>query len=333
MEYDIKGLLDLLHNEQWNTRQDYGRRIKSRSGVDMYLLIRDGKPAFRFLVSQNEKQDIKTISPRNGFEISFEDSILCKDDIACLILPRRGSNLGLFLDFVRDLVIVAGESSSNLAVKNLIGRLAQWSLFFDKCPNGILSDNQQLGLLGELWFLYIFLEKGAFEIIKKWKGPESATKDFVFDDLAVEIKTTIRSDTNRIHISDENQLDDSGFSKLILCNLIFIKDELDGYTLPELIEEIRGFLGTYNYEQVRFNELLEKAGYRDVFAEMYDKSFKLENMFYYNVSEDFPRVIPRDLRNGVKAVSYNIELSFCKKYMIEYSQAESLILSEVQGNE
>ena len=332
MEYNIQALFDLLLTEKWNA-QKYGRRIESSSGADMFLMIWHDKPAFRFIVSQKERLSLQNISPRNGFEIMFEEEGLPTGEVACIILPRSNGDNVLFIDFVRDLAIAGGEASTDSAIRNLIGRLSQWAAFFDKCPNGILSEPQQLGLFGELWFLRIFLGKGAIGIIDNWKGPEAATKDFVFNSFAVEIKSTIRSDTNRMRISDENQLDDTGFGKLMLCNFIFARDELDGYTLPELIEEIREDLHSHNLELARFNELVESAGYRDVFSEMYDKSFSLENMFYYDVRDDFPRITPKNLNKGIRSVSYSIELSLCSSFLMDYSQAETMIMSGVDGNE
>ena len=328
MDYNIKGLFNQLKQEKWET-QKYGRRINSTSGIDMFLAIWEGKPAFRFVSNLAFKQRIQSIKPRNGFEISFDDGNPDSGNIACFIFPRSKENVDLFLLFISDLAQVAGESDSKEATQVLIERLAQWATFFDKCPSGILSNKEQIGLFGELHFLQIYLEKDLHEIVNYWVGPEAATKDFVFVSLAVEVKTTARNDNNRIYISDENQLDDTGFDSLILCNLIVSEDSFDGYTLPELIEYIRKLLVNHDNELSRFNILLEKAGYKDVFADLYDKSFSLSCIFYFSVNKDFPRIIPCDLKKGVKSVSYSIERSLCMKNIMEYSIAEDLICSSI----
>ena len=235
MKSDIREIFERLRQEKWNT-DEYGRRIDTPSGVDIFLVLQNTKPAFRFVISQNDKKRLQSITPRNGFELCFEER---GEMVNCFIVSRENNNLDIFLWFISDLVKSAGAVDPEMAINSLIKRIVHWASFFDKYPNGVLCITDQVGLYGELYFIQLFLDKGFPEIISKWKGPESSTKDFVFDKFAVEIKTTKRDDNNRIRISDENQLDNSGFDKLILCYLIISEDPFDGYTIPELVEHIR----------------------------------------------------------------------------------------------
>lgn len=326
MSGKVKEVFDQLITEGW-TVNEYSRRLESSSGIDLFLAVIDKKPVLWFPVSDEEKNILLKLSPRNGFEIRFE--ITSAKTIRCFIYPREKENFDLFFPFIENLLEVAAYGTKEEAKSRLIARIRRWAAFFEKCPRGILDRQSEIGLWGELYLILIFLQKEAYGIVDCWKGPAASTKDFVFGQLAVEVKTTIRSDTNRIHISDENQLDDTGFENLILCNLIISEDNVDGYSLPDLVEHVRSMIHEDEARTVLLNEQLKKIGYEDAYADLYEHSYSLYNMFYYKVDSDFPRIIPSDLRNGVKSVSYCIEISLCQYALMDYSEAEDLICAGV----
>ena len=254
----IIDLLDELYKEAFQT--DYYRRIDTESQANIYLGLDINKePYFRFITKNDEIERINSIRPRNGFRIKQEDQIL-KDYPFCTafrISKGKTVDKDMFLSFI---VNLAGSvAPKNSDISELINRLIQWSDFFKNCPDGVLSVRQQIGLFGELDFALHFVQKGFSEIIDHWKGPEKSAKDYIFKDSAVEVKTTLRDDKNRIQISNEFQLDSEGFDKLFLYFLIVSEDNIEGQTLPEQIDAIRYHLANDTTRLTVFEDLLKKA--------------------------------------------------------------------------
>ena len=71
-----------------------------------------------------------------------------------------------------------------------------------------LSENSQIGLYGELYFLRNFLKSfhNQYKCIFSWKGPEKSIQDFQFEDMAIEVKTTHGKNHQKIHIANEKTI-------------------------------------------------------------------------------------------------------------------------------
>ena len=93
MSGKVKEVFDQLITEGW-TVNEYSRRLESSSGIDLFLAVIDKKPVLWFPVSDEEKNILLKLSPRNGFEIRFE--ITSAKTIRCFIYPREKENFDLF---------------------------------------------------------------------------------------------------------------------------------------------------------------------------------------------------------------------------------------------
>lgn len=320
----ITNLLCELYAEDFLT--DYCRRIDTTSKANIFLGIDiNNEPYFRFIAKNEDVERIKGIRPKNGFRIKQESLIL--DDYpnctAFRILKGKSVDKEMFITFIVDLAEATAPEKADIA--NLIDRLIQWSVFFKNCPEGILSFRQQIGLYGELDFALHFIQKGYYEIIDHWRGPDKAAKDYVLKGSAVEVKTTLRDDKNRIQISNEFQLDSEGFDKLYLYFLIVSEDNMEGLTLPEQIDEIRYYLAKDTYRLNVFEELLKKAGYEEVFRDRYTNRFVSEASFCYDVMPGFPRITPANLVHGISSVSYGIDIAVCNDFQLSVSDFDTIV--------
>ena len=320
----ITNLLEQLYKD--NFQADYCRRIDTETKANIFLgLDINNEPYFRFIANNTDNGKINAISPKNGFRIKQEDLIL-KDYPGCTafrITKGKSVDKDIFLSFIIDLASTVVPENSD--IENLISRLIQWSVFFKNCPEGILSIKQQIGLYGELSFALHFVQKGIHEIIDHWRGPDKAAKDYVFKDSAVEVKTTLRDDKNRIHISNEFQLDTESFNKLFLYFLIISEDNMEGQTLPEQIDAIRYHLAKDKPRLNTFEDLLKKAGYEETLRHRYTIRFVNESFFCYEVSPGFPRITPANLDNGISTVSYMIDIAVCSDFQMSISQFDQYI--------
>lgn len=249
-------------------------------------------------------------SSRYGIEAASESSF----DVFCIV--------------VDDLILIASsqEETPSLAI---ISRLLLWEEFFKHASDGVIDYKLQIGLIGELLFIEEELQKGNKSIIACWSGPQKGVKDFVINNNAVEVKTSTVSATNRINISDENQLDNSGFIHLFLNVRFLVQNQMDGRSMPEIIDDVSMLISDDSSMTTVFNEKLMHVGYREEFRDRYESRFELSDIYWYEVKdfefERFPRIIPSDLRNGVKFAKYQIELSMMGPFSIDNQRMRSLL--------
>lgn len=325
----IINLLEELYKEAFQT--DYCRRIDTESKANIFLgLDINNEPYFRFFTSADEKERINKIKPKNGFRIKQEDLTLkdYPDCTAFRISKGKSVDKDMFLSFIVDLVeTIAPEGSG---ISELINRLIQWSIFFKNCPEGVLNIKQQIGLYGELDFALHFVQNGLPKIIDYWRGPDKAAKDYVFRDFAVEVKTTLRDDKNKIQISNEFQLDSEGFDKLFLYFLIISEDNIDGQTLPEQIDAIRYYLAKDTARLNTFEDLLKKNGYEETFRDRYSIRFISESSFCYEISSEFPRITPANLVHGISSVSYMIDIAVCNDFQLSISEFNQFVSKRIK---
>jgi hypothetical protein len=140
----------------------------------------------------------------------------------------------------------------------------------------------------------------------------------MYGKVAVEIKSTASNVASRVAIANERQLDETGTEMLLLCHRSFdCRGKTDG-TLPALVEEIVELIG--DALTPVFEDRLLLAGYHRSQAGLYgDMGYTSRGCSYYRVSEAFPRIVPRDLRNGVHDVQYWIELAGATGCMVSDS--------------
>ena len=132
----------------------------------------------------------------------------------------------------------------------------------------------------------------------------------------MEIKSSSAKGPEKVKISNEYQLDDTGvIGFLYLLYLNMKKSEVDGEGLPVLVERIMLQL---DYDQREmFKNKLFKVGYVYAMLELYTYHFRIREESCYIVKEDFPRITPKNVCKGIGAVEYVVSLDACRSYMIE----------------
>jgi hypothetical protein len=98
--------------------------------------------------------------------------------------------------------------------------LARWRWFWGVVPDA-LSEEEAVGLFGELWFLEFWLEPVDASALGAWTGPTGDRHDFKWRAASVEVKATrARSDGAAKHrISTLDQLEDPEQGELYLFSL------------------------------------------------------------------------------------------------------------------
>lgn len=235
----------------------------------------------------------------------------------------------LILDLIENII---HENDINIILKKYSNRLLKWQNLFDKANLEGLSNEEQRGLFGELYFLRKFLSDTVNITlkIKSWTGPSKEIKDFQFGSWGLEVKTTSGNNHQKIHISNERQLDTSNIINLYLNHLSLELREGAGETLPEIVESIIEILKSDIPALNQFKNLLFEAGYFEHHRELYlSKGYLIRNNTYYKVEGDFPRLEENKIPSGVGDVKYSIIVSGCSEYIV----AENEVLQNLVFNE
>ncbi len=202
-------------------------------------------------------------------------------------------------------------------IKLISRRLASWRRLLEEGGDGLLSNSEVRGLMGELFVLdsYLIDRLGPIEAVHSWCGPLGSDQDFQLSEEAWEVKT-IHADSVDVQIASEKQL----YSPSRNINLVVISlDEINDsswYSLNGLVSRIKLRLHDQPVAQDAFDERLVTLGYL-ARAEYDSPNFKAGKVRTFQVHDDFPRLQAKDLIFGVTNVRYKLLLAACTPFEIE----------------
>lgn len=201
--------------------------------------------------------------------------------------------------------------------------LDRWRNFFSRGGYYLLTDEQQRGLFGELYFIREWMNKFPNQpplLIEQWEGPMSGRIDFKNTKYAVEIKTCVEKLRKEIKISNEKQLKLTEVVNKIYLYVCFIEpNQTYGQSLQGIVEEIRDMLSLRSERLLlKFNDLLMELGFKE--DEYKEKLFFVHTEEVYEVTKDFPKISDEELPIGISHVSYNIDLNHCVAFAREVDE-------------
>jgi len=206
--------------------------------------------------------------------------------------------------------------------------LEKWRSFFKRGGYKKLSDEQQRGLFGELWFISRYMKLNPDYpplLLTGWGGPLSDRIDFKSNGWGIEIKTAVERLERKIRISNEDQLKMTEAIPNICLYVCFLEiSQTFGKTLQELVEELRiGFSSFSPQLLLKFNDSLVISGYQD--NEYTETKLNVVREEAYEVKGAFPILSKALLPLGISHVSYSIDLSHCNEYKIDTEKVYKLI--------
>ena len=191
--------------------------------------------------------------------------------------------------------------------------LARWRWFWSAPPRG-LSDEEQVGLLGELYFLEFWAGPVDGPILAAWTGPAGDRHDFKSPAVSVEVKATrVRADGAATHrIASLDQLDDPETGVLLLFSLQVQPDPIATHSLAGAIDRLRAALRSQPHLLDALDEKLARAGYSPMHHAKYTSTFRIIAERLFTVAPGFPRLtrgsFPDGLPAGVDHVQYSLDL-------------------------
>jgi hypothetical protein len=235
--------------------------------------------------------------------------------VALIALARQqGGRLDLFEAMAQDLVSVLrseeGSADAQLVAGRVVQRIRAWQDFMLRDRAGILGDEEEIGLHGELHILIELIDSlgDAAKAVECWEGPLRGLHDFALPSGAMEVKSTASPVGFRATVSSLGQLDPAIRSPLHVAAVRFA-DEASGRTLPERVSLVRGRMAEAPDAAVQaFSLRLLRSGYVDAFAESYARRLKMADVRLFAVSGAFPALTVRSVPTGVVSARYVIDL-------------------------
>ncbi len=306
-------------NNPWeNLGQGYYRRL-DRDINAFYAKNESGE--YLFIIDLEELLDKDIELSLKG--IDLKTSKKNNSSFLTLILKNE-TNWEIFLQLCEDLMISAKAVKSNRA-KNIHSRLVRWQTFL-KNENHNISEEIQIGLMGELVFLNEYLSKyvSLEQAINAWVGPEKEKQDFRLKGISIEIKSFMDNKQDQVNISSVEQLNNDD-NNLYLCTMGF-KSSDSGETLEDYCKKIQKRI----YEECPsilsvFENLLMSYGYY-----LHCKYDNLKQLSRYKnscyiVNNEFPK-IPITIKNpAILNINYKLDLSYCKEFLVEIKDIMELI--------
>jgi hypothetical protein len=233
----------------------------------------------------------------------------------------------IFSLFIENIVEEISKSvSENEALVETSNVVLKWKKLFDKINFQGLTIERQKGLIGELLLFNSLLdEKYSIDaLLESWTGPDFNDKDFRFGSFGIEVKLT-SSKVPKIKISSERQLDNENLTKLYLVLYVVEEVKDKGFSLNSVIEDIRTKINNNQNALKFFNDRLLLVGYFDEDFENYEGQYAFRKRNFYEVSNNFPRLVTSDLPIGLFDTKYNIELSAIEQFIVNNGSILELI--------
>lgn len=222
----------------------------------------------------------------------------------------------------QDLIDAAAKVATEAALVSLFReRLLLWKRLFRDGVLGFLQKFQIKGLIAELLALEAFIVSHTDDPalpVMSWIGPAGADQDFLFTDLAVEIKA-ISPGAGKVSIASAGQL----YTDVPLELHLYVlressSSEAGAISLPVITSRIEQWLIDRPNALQAYRLKLIEAGYveHDYYQNVV---FTLMETKRYAVRNDFPRLVRPGLPDAIADVTYSILISSIAPFQIPES--------------
>lgn len=319
----IKQIWEALENDKSFNQGLLIRRYSGAVLPDVFIALQQPEKLLCIAasISSNVEINISSFANLQEIQVNILPDINQKGKNTLLFKLINNQHKDIFAVLSEDLISsISEETNEKKLVSALLNRFEKWKSLFNKFALQGLTPDEQRGLFGELFFLRKYLQhKSDFQnVLNTWVGASKEIRDFQFNDWALEVKTTIGNNHQKIHISSERQLDSTHLETLFLYHLSLEKTQESGESLPQIILSIQEILQGDTISINRFRAKLYEVGYFEQQENLYSSiGYHVRQGNYYKVEGDFPRLQENELRNGVGDVKYSIILSQCTTFIID----------------
>jgi hypothetical protein len=234
-----------------------------------------------------------------------------------LILNRK-EDWEIFYILCEDLIATAHRYGTEEKMISAVEvRLKRWQQLLKQDRNEKLTVEIQMGLFAELVCLKDILAPniGIKQAITSWVGPEFDKQDFLMDNAVIEVKSYRTSKGEIVHISSLQQLDSPKEPLYLLGNGLTCSE--NGLSIEDISQCIKELLKQESNElkYVFENKLMDYGYIPEIVKEPLQK-FIVDNQKLYNISDSFPKIVRKNIKNEIIDVKYTIDLAQCIEYEV-----------------
>lgn len=252
-----------------------------------------------------------------GINIVIADTDFIDPSKKYIRIENYLDNEDIFIAFTSSLADVLSDSKSYFEVyENFVKVVKEYKDYFAN-PSFCLTKFQEQGLCAELIELSKLILKKGEKAILNWMGPSKNKRDFVFDDCSLEVKSTTSQINPSITITNENQLDISyptTLNKLFL-SIYIMEDDMNGFDVIYYANEILKLINDVALIKDFKIKLLKLKIDLNLYKPRY--KFKIQKNICYSVTNDFPKIIKKNIDRGIFNVSYKINIDELGKFVVD----------------
>ncbi len=243
-------------------------------------------------------------------------------DLVCLSDDASAT----FAAVAADIGTEAGLVPQSGRVAVVAAALSRWQWFWG-IDTGSLSEQEALGLFGELWFLHRWAGDAA-KAVDAWTASAGSRHDFQWPEHSVEVKATSRRVAGAIlhRIEHLDQLSDPEQGQLFLFSLRIVRDQLAQNTLPSLVDHVTQDLRGNPRAGDEFARKLGQRGYSPAHRNRYEVPYRMLGEYLYSVEPGFPRLTTASFGGsppaGITDVSYVLDMAACDPWLRAKSPEE-----------
>lgn len=307
--------------------EELDNKIESLSSMaPLVYLAFDSENVRLYIQNSIEQNAALVIALKNGLELNLDMDLIgftietkieptIDNNQKCIVISNNDKNqLNIFKAFSASLFEKLESSNNYEDIKdNILDVIDEYKNYFNGNKR-ILSSIEQQGLMGELKYILEEIENNNLNVIKYWEGIYKNKHDFVYENNAVEIKTTKNQSRLDIKISNENQLLSMNNEKLELVVYRLEKIEA-GKSIYDLANEIFSKINN-KYKSIMMSKLI-KVG-MDPFETNYE-NFRFVEKYTFEVDKSFPRLDKSCLNDRIFDVKYTLNLDGVPSTKEEYT--------------
>lgn len=313
-------LLQELQEKTIGPDKIISRKYTSSNGIGLIYSVFSGE-RMRALAIPSDKTLSETQFPVwKGVKIYLASMPEYDDPSRTYIVLQQitGTEAYIFEIVVENLRrVVETLSSSKGTADTVLNVLKKWEFFFSHGRVPLLTASEAQGLYGELLFLEGLIQRFGLNAVNTWYS-EKNTHDFYIGQHGVEVKTSDKQAPYYAHINSEYQLDDSDVNGHLYLKMYALRsDRSGGQKLSELIWNIRDLLKSDIAVLNIFDKKLQTLGYFDAAEDYYYTGYTLRDVYLFEVKPGFPRLVKKDIPNGIYHIEYDISISEGMNYAVE----------------
>jgi len=304
-------------NPWLNMKESAQRRVESVNTHSIYWITDlEGKYGF-CLQSKNIFKDIKPPASLKGISVLKRNSNH-KNGELFLVLNKK-EDWQIFHTLCEDLISITHKYDNDEAMIAAVEvRLKRWQQLLRYERNIVLSLEAQMGLFSELLTLKEILvpKVGIEQSVISWVGADFDKQDFLLANAIIEVKSYRTSKSPIVHISSLQQLYSDKEPLYLLTYGLTQAD--NGMSIDILVNDVYELLENKSAEvrDIFDNKLIEYG----FIPELIEKSlfkFIVDKRRIYDITDEFPKILPQDVSSQILTVKYSIDLLQCSEFEVD----------------